>query len=139
MYSYISPDSVTVAASTQLMALDSGSDAWLMEWASVHNTWSQPVLVSTLGDAERPPTFQYRVAGSFGAIEGGLVALDSSVLFFEPLETNRWLFEFRRGSALSQYSVPIVIPAGLLRVRGAYGRHWSATDTISIYPHHVPS
>jgi hypothetical protein len=133
-YELLDPDSVDVSAYVEVTATDVDGEGWLLEWVSVHNRSDRAVLVTAPGDPRTPNAFAYQIWGQFGAIQGGIVAFDSSTLFFAPSETKQWLFEFRRGPTLSQYTTPVLLPPGTYTVRGAYADHWSAADTITLAP-----
>lgn len=133
-YTLLDPDSLRVTTELEFTPPDADNERWLTEWVSVHNAGARARLVTAPGDVRRPHTFAYQVWGSFGAIQGGIVAFDSSALFFAPFETKRWLFEFRLAPRLSQYTTPVLLPPGAYKIRGSYGRNWSPTDTITLAP-----
>jgi hypothetical protein len=133
-YELLAADSLDVGVDIELPLAEADGGQWLVQWVSVHNAHQRAVLAAAPGDPRTPETFTYQLWGPFGAIQGGLVALDSSTLFFEPGETKRWLFEFRSGPQLSQYANPITLPPGPYGVRGAYGRNWSVLDSVTLAP-----
>ena len=132
-YQLIAPDSLDVGVAVDLTSAPDG-DRWLNEWVTVRNPRARAIVVVAPGPPRTPNTFEYQLWGPFGGIQGGLLAGDSSVLFFAPFESKRWLFEYRVGSTLSQYTVPIMIPPGTYGARVAYARKWSTMDTIVIAP-----
>ena len=96
-------------------------------------------MVAAPGDPVTPRTWGFDLHGPAGGIIGGEVATDSSVLFFQPLETKRWLLEFRVVSALTgpdttSELIRRHIPPGPYLVRGGYARRWAARDTITVSP-----
>jgi hypothetical protein len=86
--------------------------------------------VGAPGDRVTPHTFGYDLRGPSGGIGGGEIESDSSTLFFQPLETKKWLFEFRVSSDLSEHH----ITPGRYLVRGDYARHRSPDANITINP-----
>lgn len=134
-YIRLSPESLDVRQSAVLRPAELDGDRWIEQWIEVTNRRNTAVLVAAPGDARTPPTFGYQVygrLGKIGAFQGGLVAVDSSVLFFKPFETKRSLFEFRIGSTFSEYTTPIVLPPGEYQLRGNYAWQWSSFDTVRV-------
>ncbi len=129
-YVVLPPESLDVASSAELLPAESDGERWFTLWVTVRNPRDRAVVVVTPGDPVTPPTFGYDLRGPAGGISGGQVATDSSTLFFQPLETKRWLFEFRVASDLSEEHVP---PGDYL-ARGGYARRWGAYDTIAVRP-----
>ena len=127
-YELQTPDSLDVSVELELAPAEADGERWLVAWVSAHNRRDRAIVVSAPGGSRWGETFVYQLWGPFGGIQNGLFASDSSMLFFGPSETKRMLFEFRRGPALSQYTVPIVIPPGAYRAWAAYARHWSEVD-----------
>ena len=129
-YVLLPPESLDVASRGELLPPESDGQRWLALEVTVRNPLERAVLVAAPSDSVTPPTFGYDLRGPSGGIEGGEVAADSSTLFFKPLETKKWLFEFRVTSDLSEYH----IPPGTYLVRGGYARRWSEYDTIAVSP-----
>jgi len=130
-----SPDSLEVTVEAEVTSEAANDESWLLLWVNARNRRDRAIVVSSPGDPQAPETFGYQVwghfGGSVGAIQAGLVALDSSKLFLAPRETKRWLFEFRRANSLSEYTAPVGLPPGVYLVRGSYARNWSIMDTVS--------
>jgi hypothetical protein len=137
-YERLNPDSMDVSANVEITPTDVDGERWLLAWIRVHNRRDRAVLITAPGDPRTPNTFAYQIWGQFGAIQKGIqrgiVAFDSSTLFFAPSETKQWLFEFRRGPMLSQYTTPVLLPPGAYTVRGAYADHWSTEEKITLTP-----
>ena len=112
------------------MPEESDGQRWLSLWVNARNPHNEWVLVPGPRDSRTPPTFAYDLQGPSGGIGGGLVALDSSTLFFAPQESKRWLFEFRVGDSLS--AELFVVPAGKYLIRGGYARRWTAYDSLMV-------
>lgn len=124
------PDSLTIASTVELLPADADGHRWLGLWVTVTNARAASVIVAAPGDPVTPPTFGFDLRGPPGAVMGSEVAADSSVLYFEPGATKRWLFEFRVGV---DPSLQPVTP-GEYRVRGTYARGLAPFDTIVVAP-----
>lgn len=75
--------------------------------------------------------FEYRINGTFGGFQAGVVALDPSTWTFAAGETKRQLFDFVIGiddPGDGEYS------PGSYTVRGSYGGHWSLDTPLQIPP-----
>lgn len=129
-YVVLPPESLDVASRAELLPRESDGQRWLALEVTVRNPRERAVLVAAPGDPVTPPTFGYDLRGPSGGVSGGEVAIDSSTLFFQPFETKQWLFEFLVASDLSGHH----IPPGNYLVRGDYGRHRSAYETIAVSP-----
>jgi hypothetical protein len=129
-YALLPPDSLDVDSRAELAPREADGGRYLMLLVTVRNPRGRAVLVAAPGNARTPPTFGYDLRGPKGGLAGGLVATDSSTLFFQPFETKGWLFEFRVGSGLGGF---VLVP-GAYHVQGGYARRRSAYDTIAVSP-----
>jgi hypothetical protein len=129
-YAVLPPDSLDIDSRAELAPREADGARYLTALVTVRNPRGRAVLVAAPGNARTPPTFGYDLRGPAGGLSGGLVATDSSTLFFQPFETKGWLFEFRVGSERSGF---VLIP-GAYRVSGGYARRWSAYDTVTVIP-----
>jgi hypothetical protein len=97
----------------------------------VRNPRGHPLVVAAPGgDASTAHTFGYDVRGPSGGFAGGEIAGDSSVLFFQPLETKKWLYEFRVASDRNNNHVM----AGRNFMLGSYARRRAPFDTVDVIP-----
>lgn len=130
------PDSIDVDVRAELTPRGRDGQRWMLLWAIARNPSDENVLISAPGDRRMPWTFDYLVAGPFGAIGGGEVAFDSSSIFFHPHETKRWLFDYRVGRPFSRapHGQFAVIPPGHYIVQVKYARHESRADTLVVSP-----
>jgi hypothetical protein len=129
-YAVLPPDSLNVTSHVELLAPESDGQRWLALEVVVRNPGDRAVVVAGPGDRVTPPTFGYDLRGLSGGIAGGEIATDSSTLYFRPLETKGWLFEFRVAQDLSEHH----IPPGNYIVRGSYARHGPTGTTIAVSP-----
>lgn len=126
-YVILPPESLDVSSRAELLPAQPDGERWLTLWVIVRNPRDRAVVVAAPGDPVAPPTFGYDLRGPAGGISGGEVATDSSTLFFQPLETKRYLFEFKVASDLSEHCVP---PGDYL-VLGSYARRRSAYERVA--------
>jgi hypothetical protein len=134
-YAELSPESLSVATDAELLPREADGGRWLTVLVTVLNPRGNAVLVAAPGNAVTPPTFGYLLRGPTGGYQGGEVANDSSVLFFGPFETKRWLFEFKVGSATAMgFNGLDSLGPGTYQVRSGYGWHWSLPDTVDVTP-----
>lgn len=134
-YANLPPESLSVATDAELLPRETDGGRWLTVLVTVLNPRGNAVLVAAPGNAAKPPTFGYLLRGPSGGYEGGEVANDSSVLFFRPFETKRWLFEFRVGSATAMGFIGLdSLGPGAYRVQGDYARHSSSPATVVVSP-----
>jgi hypothetical protein len=130
-YSVLPPDSLEIESRVELAPREADGTRWLTLLVTVRNPRGGAVLVTSPRDPRpMPATFGFHLWGPAGGLSGGLVATDSSALFFHPFEMKGWLFEFRVGSERSGY----VFAPGAYRVSGGYGRRWAPYDTIAVSP-----
>jgi hypothetical protein len=130
-YAVLPPDSLDVDSRAELPPREADGSRWLTLLVTVRNPRGRPVRVASPRDPRpMPATFGFDLRGPGGGLSGGLVATDSSALFFQPLETKGWLFEFRVGSERSGY----VFAPGAYLVRGDYARRSAPYDTIAVRP-----
>jgi len=129
-YVVLPPDSLDVTSHVELFPSESDGQRWLALEVIVRNPGERAVVAAAPGDRVTPPTFGYDLRGPSGGIGGGEIATDSSTLYFRPLETKRWLFEFLVAPDLSEHHMP---PGNYL-MRGSYARHRSADTTIAVSP-----
>lgn len=128
-YVLVPPESLQVRSQSELLPREADGQRWLVLHISVYNPSARPVLVKGPRPVT-PPTFGYDLEGPNGGIMGGEVSTDSSTLFFLPLETKQWLFDFRVASDLDGYHVP---PA-TYHVRGGYAQSWARYETVTVAP-----
>lgn len=134
-YAHLPPDSLVVAIDAELLPRETDGERWLSALVTVRNSRGRAALVAAPGDAVTPRSFGYLLRGPSGGYQGGVVATDSSVLFFEPFETKRWLFEFRVGTATALGFVGIdSIGPGTYQVQGDYATRWSVPATVEVSP-----
>lgn len=133
-YALLPPDSLEIASDARMLPREVDGQRWLALWVSVRNPRERPVVAVTPGNGLTPPTFGFRLFGPVGNSMNGLesaeVATDSSVLFFQPLETKRWLYEFRVDTGFSRTTVS----PGRHLVSGGYAQRWAAFDTVDVVP-----
>ncbi len=129
-YVVLPAESLEIDSEAELLTREADGQRWLQLWISARNPRENPVIVEAPVDPVTPPTFGFDVRGPTGGISGAEVATDSSKLFFQPLETKRWLIEFRVASELSR----TLIPPGTHIVRGGYARQWAPRDTVVVSP-----
>jgi hypothetical protein len=127
-YAVLPPDSLEVDSEARLLPREADGQRWLALWITVRNPREGAVVVLTPGDR----TFGFRLFDPVrgNGVEATEVAADSAVLFFQPLETKRWLFEFRVATAPSGTGV---LPGQHL-VSGGYAQRWAPFDTILVTP-----
>jgi len=129
-YVILPPESLSVASRAELRPRESDGQRWLDLEVTVRNPRGHTVLVAAPGDPVTPPTFGYELRGPSARL-GGQVAIDSSTLFFKPLETKQWLFEFRVTLEVGRNH----IQPGTYVARGRYARHYAAADdTLAVIP-----
>jgi hypothetical protein len=114
------------------MPRESDGQRWISLWITAGNPRDQAVFVAIPSKSGMPPTFFYDVQAPHGGFGSNIWAADSSAIFFAPLETKRWLVEFRVDDSLSLSSWTIT--PGLYLIRGGYARRWPAYDTVAVSP-----
>lgn len=138
-YSTVAPDSLELDAKATLRPPEADGQRWLALEVTVRNPGRRAVLVAVPHwpgtppggvDPERPPGFAFDLRGPAGGIGGPMYVVDSSTVFFQPLETKGWLYEFRVTSDLSDYT----ISPGTYLVRGEYVHRLSAYETVIVSP-----
>ena len=129
-YVILPPESLDVASRAKLLPPESDGQRWLALDVTARNPRGRAVVVAAPGDPTTPATFGYDLRGPSGGISRNEIATDSSTLFFLPLETKQWLFEFRITSEPGDDH----IPPGNYLIRGSYARNWSVHETIAVTP-----
>lgn len=132
-------DSFQVTSHAQLLPREADGQRWLAQVVTVRNPRAYAVVATPppfpVPPGSQPPTpsgFAFTLYGGagHGNIHGWLVADDPSKLFFEPLETKSWRFEFRVASDLSL----IHVPPGTYAVLGSFLWQSAAPDTVVVVP-----
>jgi hypothetical protein len=132
-YVLLPPDSLDVDSRAELAPREADGSRYLTLLVTVRNPHDHAVLVgSPLDPRPMPATFGYDLRGPAGGLSGGLVATDSSTLFFEPFETKGRLFEFRVGSEVGGSGFALV--PGTFLVSASYARRRTAYDTVAVTP-----
>ncbi|HUR00202.1 MAG TPA: hypothetical protein VM166_12155 [Gemmatimonadaceae bacterium] len=131
-YTVVSPESLDVGSRVELRPRESDGQRWVTLEISVRNSRGKSVFAASPpgDDPVLMDTFGFDVRGPTGGVAGGEVAGDSSVRYFAPFETKRWLFEFLVASDLSSTH----ITTGNNLLRGEYGRHRSPDTIIVVSP-----
>ena len=125
-------ESIGVDAKLELQPRESDGQRWLSLWIVASNERARAVIVT---DPYRPrlsAIYGFDLRGRGGGQSDGMIASDSSTMFFRPFETKRWLYEFRVADQpdIAHFHVA----PGPYIARGSYGGHWSAVDTVTISP-----
>ena len=131
-YLLLPPDSLEVDSRAELEPREADGARYLTLLVTARNPHERAVLVAAPGNARTPPTFGYDLRGPAGGLSGGLVATDSSTLFFQPYESKGWLFEFRVGSGV-EGSGFVLVP-GTYLLRASYAWRSTAYDTLTVAP-----
>lgn len=116
----------------QLLPRESDGQRWLSLWIVASNERARAVVVTDPYRPKLSAIYGFDLRGPRGGQSEGMVATDSSTMFFQAFETKRWLYEFRvadRPDIANFYVAP-----GLYTARANYGVHWSAIDTVSVSP-----
>ena len=138
-YVVVPPDSVDLTQHATLLAPETDGQRFLALEITVRNPFPRAVLVavppipgtlpSSAAGAD-PRGFNYALFGPVGGISSNVYVEDSSTMFFQPLETKQFLFEFRVDSDLTSTH----IPPGEYVVRGGFAALWAAPDTVEVTP-----
>lgn len=132
-YVLLPPNSLNIDSRAELAPREADGARYLTLLVTARNPRDHAVVVgSPLDPRPMPATFGYDLRGPAGGVSGGLVATDSSMLFFQPFETKGWLFEFRVGSELARSG--FVLVPGTYLVGADYARRRTAYDTVVVTP-----
>ncbi|HEU4996329.1 MAG TPA: hypothetical protein VFT29_16040 [Gemmatimonadaceae bacterium] len=112
------------------MSAESDGQRWLALEITVTNAAQHAVVLDYPGHPEKPPIFGFDIRGPLGGLITSEIAFDSSTLYFAPLATKTWRYEFLVAPDLSYTHVPV----GQHFIRGGYANAWAAWDTVDVRP-----
>jgi hypothetical protein len=120
-----------VSSTAELLPREADGQRWVALWVHVHNPLNrEALLLSPHRRSSTPATFSYAVQAPGGAFGSQLAGFDSSMIFFEPLETKSWLFDFRVGDTLSIDSWTLT--PGSYQMSGGYAGQSARYDTLTV-------
>jgi hypothetical protein len=128
----VTADSLEVSVAVDPVRPSSSIDAgyFTVTVTARNNTAHAVMLAATTPYGGQAHTFGYFLQGPAGGIGDTKTALDSSAVYFAPLESKKQVFDFTIDAHLSEGK----LPSGSYFLRASYGDHAITLDPLLIGP-----